>query len=89
MATVYSAFKIYKKLKCLRYECFIDIHVMNRTLYDCLGTRILSSRADVTLEENIRAVIHSNIIHISISLIIYLAFDNYLRLVPAGKKNYL
>ena len=81
--------KYIKKLRCLRFECFIDINVMTRTLYDCLGTRILSSRADGTLEENIRAVMHSNIFHISISLIIYLVFENYLRLVPVVKKNYL
>ena len=78
VVTVYGAFKMNTKLKCLRFECFIDIHVMNRTSYDRLGTRIFSSRADGTLEENIRAVMHNNIFHIFISLIIYLAFENYL-----------
>ena len=78
VVTVYGAFKMNAKLRCLRLECFIDIHVMNRTSYDCLGTRIFSSRADGTLEENIRAVMHNNIFHIFITLIIYLAFENYL-----------
>ena len=76
--TVYSAFKINTKLRCLRFECFMDIHVMNRTLHDCLGARILSSRAHGTLEENIRAVMHNNIFHIFISLIIYLFWELFI-----------
>ena len=78
MISVYGAFKIYTKLRFLRFECVLDIHVINRTSHDWLGTRILSSRADGTLEENIRAVMHNNVFHIFISLIIYLAFENYL-----------
>ena len=43
VTTIFSPFKIYTKLRFLRFGCFIDIHIMNRTLRGCLGIRILSS----------------------------------------------
>ena len=43
VTTIFCPFKIYTKLKFLRFGCFIDIHIMNRTLRGCLGIRILSS----------------------------------------------
>jgi len=41
-----GAFKINKKLRCLRFWCFINIYIINRTLHGCLGIRILPSCAD-------------------------------------------